>query len=102
MAEHLTPDGARGNHRAEGFIFQSQTAYKALRKMLVDSASSRSSRSPRAFFLPVTPASRRSILILDRGLNRRSDAIAFFKVETTASASGVAAARDRRQRTSPK
>jgi type I restriction enzyme M protein len=36
MAEHLTPGGRAGVIVPEGIIFQSQTAYKALRKMLVE------------------------------------------------------------------
>ena len=35
IAEHLTPTGRAGIFVPEGIIFQSQTAYKALRKMLV-------------------------------------------------------------------
>src|SRR5450830_672182 len=35
MAEHLTPTGRAGIIVPEGIIFQSQTAYKELRKMLV-------------------------------------------------------------------
>ena len=38
MAEHLTPDGRAGIIVPEGIIFQSQTAYKALRKMLVENS----------------------------------------------------------------
>ena len=38
MAEHLTPNGRAGIVVPEGIIFQSQSAYVALRKMLVDSA----------------------------------------------------------------
>jgi hypothetical protein len=36
MAEHLTPNGRAGIIVPEGIIFQSQTAYKKLRKMLVE------------------------------------------------------------------
>jgi len=36
MAEHLTPTGRAGIIVPEGIIFQSQTAYKQLRKMLVE------------------------------------------------------------------
>ncbi len=41
MAEHLTPGGRAGIIVPEGIIFQSQTAYKQLRKMLVESAGRR-------------------------------------------------------------
>jgi len=36
MAEHLTPQGRAGIIVPEGVIFQSQTAYTQLRKMLVE------------------------------------------------------------------
>ena len=36
MAEHLTPSGRAGIIVPEGIIFQSQTAYKQLRKMLAE------------------------------------------------------------------
>ncbi len=38
MAEHLTPTGRAGIIVPEGIIFQSQTAYKDLRKMLVENS----------------------------------------------------------------
>ena len=38
MAEHLTPSGRAGIIVPEGIIFQSQTAYKDLRKMLVENS----------------------------------------------------------------
>ena len=80
MAEHLTPTGRAGIIVPEGIIFQSQTAYKALRKMLVDSCLVAVVSLPAGVFQPYSGV-KTSILILDRGLNRRSDAIAFFKVE---------------------
>lgn len=80
MAEHLTPTGRAGIIVPEGVIFQSQTAYKALRKMLVDSCLVAVVSLPAGVFQPYSGV-KTSILILDRGLNRRSDAIAFFRVE---------------------
>ena len=41
MAEHLMPSGRAGIIVPEGIIFQSQTAYKQLRKVLVDEYLSR-------------------------------------------------------------
>lgn len=38
MAEHLTPTGRAGIIVPEGIIFQTQTAYRDLRKMLVENA----------------------------------------------------------------
>ena len=55
MAEHLTPTGRAGIIVPEGIIFQSQTAYKELRKLLVETPSSPSSPSRRALSIP-TPA----------------------------------------------
>ena len=38
MAEHLTPTGRAGIIVPEGIIFQSQDAYTALRKLLVETS----------------------------------------------------------------
>jgi type I restriction enzyme M protein len=80
MAEHLTPTGRAGIIVPEGIIFQSQTAYKALRKMLVESALVAVVSLPAGCFNPYSGV-KTSILILDKSLARQSDTIAFFKVE---------------------
>ena len=80
MAEHLTPAGRAGIIVPEGIIFQSQTAYKDLRKMLVESALVAVVSLPAGCFNPYSGV-KTCILILDKSLARLSDNIAFFKVE---------------------
>ena len=80
IAEHLTPAGRAGIIVPEGIIFQSQTAYKDLRKMLVENALVAVVSLPAGCFNPYSGV-KTSILILDKSLARQSDTIAFFKVE---------------------
>jgi type I restriction enzyme M protein len=80
MAEHLTPKGRAGIIVPEGIIFQSQTAYKDLRKMLVENNLVAVISLPSGVFNPYSGV-KTSILILDKALAERSDTIAFFRVE---------------------
>ena len=80
MAEHLTPGGRAGIIVPEGIIFQSQTAYKQLRKMLVEEYLVAVVSLPAGVFNPYSGV-KTSILILDKSLAKKADAIAFFKVE---------------------
>ena len=80
MAEHLTPTGRAAIIVPEGIIFQSQTAYKALRKMLVENALVAVVSLPAGCFNPYSGV-KTSILILDKSLAKVADTIAFFKVE---------------------
>ena len=80
MAEHLTPFGRAGIIVPEGIIFQSQTAYKALRKMLVENSLVAVISLPAGCFNPYSGV-KTSILILDKSLAKESDSVAFFKVE---------------------
>ena len=80
MAEHLTPTGRAGIIVPEGIVFQSQAAYKQLRKMLVDDYLVAVVSLPSGVFNPYSGV-KTSILVLDRALAKRTDAIAFFKVE---------------------
>ena len=80
MAEHLTPNGRAGIIVPEGIIFQSQTAYKDLRRMLVDNALVAVVSLPAGCFNPYSGV-KTSILILDKSLAKQSNSIAFFKVE---------------------
>ena len=80
MAEHLTPNGRAGIIVPEGIIFQSQTAYKDLRKMLVDNALVAVVSLPAGCFNPYSGV-KTSILILDKSLAKQSSTIGFFKVE---------------------
>ena len=80
MAEHLTPNGRAGIIVPEGIIFQSQTAYKQLRKALVEEYLVAVVSLPAGVFQPYSGV-KTSILILDKSLAKRSDTIAFFKIE---------------------
>ena len=80
MAEHLTPSGRAGIIVPEGIIFQSQNAYTQLRKMLVEEYLVAVVSLPAGVFNPYSGV-KTSILILDKSLARKSDTIAFFKVE---------------------
>ena len=80
MAEHLTPGGRAGIIVPEGVIFQSQTAYTQLRKMLVEEYLVAVVSLPAGVFNPYSGV-KTSILILDKSLAKASDSIAFFKVE---------------------
>jgi type I restriction enzyme M protein len=80
MAEHLTPTGRAGIIVPEGIIFQSQTAYKELRKLLVENSLVAVVSLPAGCFNPYSGV-KTSILLLDKSLARQSDTIGFFKVE---------------------
>ena len=80
MAEHLTPTGRAGIIVPEGVIFQSQTAHKQLRKMLVENYLVAVISLPSGVFQPYSGV-KTSILILDKVLAKKTDRIAFFKVE---------------------
>lgn len=80
IAEHLTPNGRAGIIVPEGIIFQSQPAYKELRKMLVDNCLVAVISLPAGVFNPYSGV-KTSILILDKTLAKKADTIAFFKIE---------------------
>ena len=80
IAEHLTPNGRAGVIVPEGIIFQSQGAYKQLRKLLVEDYLVAVVSLPAGVFNPYSGV-KTSILILDKSLAKRADTIAFFKVE---------------------
>jgi len=80
MAEHLTAKGRAGIIVPEGIIFQSQTAYKELRKMLVENSLVAVVSLPAGCFNPYSGV-KCSILILDKSIARQSRTIGFFKVE---------------------
>ena len=80
MAEHLTPGGRAGIIVPEGIIFQSQTAYTQLRKMLVEEYLVAVVSLPAGVFNPYSGV-KTSILILDRSLAKQAPTIAFFKIE---------------------
>jgi len=80
MAEHLTPGGRAGIIVPEGIIFQGQTAYTQLRKLLVEDYLVAVISLPAGVFNPYSGV-KTSILILDKALARQASCIAFFKVE---------------------
>ncbi|KAB2883294.1 MAG: N-6 DNA methylase [Albidovulum sp.] len=88
MAEHLTPNGRAAIVVPEGIIFQSQTAYVALRKMLVENHLAAVISLPAGVFNPYSGV-KTSILILDRTVAKASDHVAFFKIENDGFALGA-------------
>ncbi len=80
IAEHLTPAGRAGIIVPEGIIFQSQTAHKQLRKMLVENYLVAVVSLPAGVFQPYSGV-KTSILLLDKALAQKTDRVAFFKVE---------------------
>ena len=80
MAEHLTPTGRAGIIVPEGIVFQSQNAYKQLRKMLVENYLVAVISLPAGVFQPYSGV-KTSILLLDKALAQKTDRVAFFKVE---------------------
>ena len=81
IAEHLTPNGRAGVIVPEGIIFQNQTAYRQLRKMLVEDYLVAVVSLPTGVFNPYSGV-KTSILFLDPALSRRANQVAFFKVES--------------------
>lgn len=80
MAEHLTPTGRAAIIVPEGIIFQSQTAYKQLRKSLVMESLVAVVSLPAGCFNPYSGV-KTSILVLDKSLAKKTNTLAFFKVE---------------------
>ena len=80
MAEHLNAGGRAGIIVPEGIIFQSQNAHKQLRKKLVEESLVAVVSLPAGVFNPYSVV-KTSILLLDKGLARRTDRVVFFKVE---------------------
>ncbi len=80
IAEHLTPSGRAAIIVPEGIIFQSGTAYKQLRKMLIDSYLVAVISLPAGVFNPYSGV-KTSILVLDRRLSKKTENILFAKIE---------------------
>jgi type I restriction enzyme M protein len=80
MAEHLTATGRAAIVVPEGIIFQSGTAYKALRKMLVESSLVAVVSLPAGVFNPYSGV-KTSILILDKRVHKQTDGVLFVKVQ---------------------
>nr|HPG00606.1 N-6 DNA methylase [Kiritimatiellia bacterium] len=80
IAAHLNPGGRAGVIVPEGIIFQSQNAYKALRKMLVENYLWAVVSLPAGVFNPYSGV-KTSILFLDRNMAKRTDNVLFVKIE---------------------
>ena len=80
IAEHLNPNGRAGVIVPEGIIFQSQTAYKQLRKILVENYLWAVVSLPAGVFNPYSGV-KTSILLMDRTLAKKTDNILFVKIE---------------------
>lgn len=80
MAEHLSATGRAAIVVPEGIIFQSGTAYKALRKMLVDTSLVAVVSLPAGVFNPYSGV-KTSILILDKRVHKQTDSVLFVKVQ---------------------
>ena len=79
IASHLNEHGRAGIIVPEGIIFQSQNAYKQLRRLLVDDSLVAVISLPGGVFNPYSGV-KTSILILDKVLAPKTDCVAFFKV----------------------
>lgn len=81
IAEHLKLKGRAGIIVPEGIIFQSGTAYKDLRKMLVDDGYLFAVVSlPAGVFQPYSGV-KTSILVLDRERAKETEEVLFVKIE---------------------
>lgn len=80
IAEHLSPQGRAAIVVPEGIIFQSGTAYKQLREMLVKTSLVAVVSLPAGVFNPYSGV-KTSILILDKRLAKTCDSVLFVKVQ---------------------
>jgi len=80
IAEHLSPNGRAAVIVPEGIIFQSGTAYKNLRKMLVENSLVGVISLPAGVFQPYSGV-KTSILWMDKTLAKKTDKILFVKIE---------------------
>lgn len=80
ITEHLNPQGRAGVIVPEGIIFQSGTAYKSLRKMLVENFLWCVVSLPAGVFNPYSGV-KTSILFMDKAFARKTDNILFVKIE---------------------
>ena len=79
IASHLNEHGRAGIIVPEGIIFQSQNAYRQLRRLLLDESLVAVISLPGGVFNPYSGV-KTSILILDKVLAPKTDYVAFFKV----------------------
>ena len=81
IMEHISTNGRGGVIVPEGIIFQSANAYKALRKLLVDTHLFAVVSLPSGVFQPYAGV-KTSILLMDRTLAKRAQDILFVKIES--------------------
>ena len=79
IKEHLRPNGRAGIIVPEGIIFQSNNAYKQLRKLLVEDGLFAVVSLPAGVFNPYSGV-KTSILFFDNSLAKRTDKILFVRV----------------------
>lgn len=80
IAEHLNPNGKAGIIVPEGIIFQSGTAYKDLRKMLVENHLYAVVSLPAGVFNPYSGV-KTSILLMDKEVAKKRDEVLFIKID---------------------
>lgn len=80
IAEHLNSNGRAGIVVPNGIVATSQTAYKQLRKMLVQDSLIAVISLPAGVFQPYSGV-KTSVLILDKRLAKKSQNILFLKIE---------------------
>lgn len=80
IAEHLNPKGKAGIIVPEGVIFQSGTAYKDLRKMLVEHYLYAVVSLPAGVFNPYSGV-KTSILLMDKAIAKQRNEILFVKID---------------------
>jgi type I restriction enzyme M protein len=86
--EHLSPNGRAGIIVPEGIIFQSGTAYKALRRLLVENSLVAVVSLPAGVFQPYSGV-KTSILIFDKRLAKQTDKVLFVNVSNDGFALGA-------------
>lgn len=80
IAEHLNPNGKAGIIVPEGIIFQSGTAYKDLRKMLLENHLYAVVSLPAGVFNPYSGV-KTSILLMDKEVAKIREEILFIKID---------------------
>jgi len=79
ILDHLRPNGRAGIIVPEGIIFQSATAYKALRKLLIEDGLLAVVSLPAGVFNPYAGV-KTSILLFDNALAKKTENILFLKI----------------------
>lgn len=80
IAEHLSKNGRAGIIVPNGIVATTQSAYKQLRKLLVDESLIAVVSLPAGCFMPYSGV-KTSVLLLDKALAKKSDSVLFIKIE---------------------